>query len=281
MSFRAGLDIIRPVNCAMIGLAVTVGEFVSRPPQIPIGQSVLGFLAGFFLCAYSMAANDIYDVEVDRVNQPSRPIPSARISTQNANRLSVLGLMIGMACSVLSFNPLAVTIAAAYAFLSWLYSYRAKREGIGGNLIVASSLAIPFVYGGVISGGKILSSLLLLMALTAFFAGVGREVVKAMADIEGDEKRGVNSLARRRGMKAASVAGAASFILAVFTSWLPLVYKLANEFYVFGVLVPDVIFVYLAVSIAEDQSISNAHRVKTVALAGMLAGLLVFIGGGV
>jgi geranylgeranylglycerol-phosphate geranylgeranyltransferase len=265
----------------MIGFAVIVGEFVSKPPQVPVGQSVLGFLVGFFLCAYSMATNDVYDLEVDRVNQPARPLPSGRISTQTANRLALLGLLAGMACATLSLNLLAVVIAAAYAFLSWLYSYRAKREGLSGNLIVASSLAIPFVYGGVVSGGEAASSLLLLMALTAFFAGVGREIVKAMADVEGDEKRGVNSLARGKGMRVASATGAAFFLLAVLTSWVPLFDRIVGPVYTVGVLVPDAIFVYLAASITAKRTSPNARRVKSVALVGMLAGLLVFIGGGI
>ncbi|HYC11919.1 MAG TPA: geranylgeranylglycerol-phosphate geranylgeranyltransferase [Nitrososphaerales archaeon] len=281
MNLRAGLEIIRPVNCAMIGFAVVVGEFVSRPPTVSVVQSAFGFLTGFFICAYSMAVNDILDAEVDRVNQPGRPIPSGRMTPQGANRLSVLALLAGMACSVLSLSLVAVAVAAAYAFLSWLYSHTAKKQGFGGNLIVASSLAIPFVYGGIISGGAILGSLLLLMALTAFFAGVGREVVKAMADVEGDRKRGINSIARARGMGAAAATGAAFFLLAVATSWVPLVAGLANPLYTYGVVVPDVIFVFLAFSISRNRGPSNAHSVKQVALLGMLAGLLVFIGGGV
>jgi geranylgeranylglycerol-phosphate geranylgeranyltransferase len=265
----------------MIGFAVIVGEFVSKPASLPLGQSVFGFLTGFFLCAYSMVVNDVYDVEVDRVNQPTRPIPSGRMAVQTANRLSLLAVLAGIACAFLSLNPVAVAVAAAYTFLSWLYSYRAKRAGMAGNLIVASSLAIPFVYGGVISGGSTFSSLLLLMALTAFFAGVGREVVKALADVEGDKKRGVRSLARTRGAEAAAAVGGTFFSLAVVTSWVPLIFRLANEFYTVGVVVPDVVFVYLTVSIARDRSRANAHRVKTVALAGMLVGLLVFIGGGI
>ncbi len=280
MSLRAGVEIVRPINSAMIGFAVIVGEFVSKPPQILVGQSALGFFTGFFLCAYSMVVNDVYDVEVDKVNQPGRPIPSGRMSIRTANRLSILFLLAGVACSVLSLNSTAVAIAALYAFLTWLYSYRAKKAGIEGNLIVASSLAISFAYGGVISGGSIFSSLLLLMALTAFFSGVGREVVKAMADTEGDEKRGINSLARRRGMRTAAGVGAAFFLLAVFTSWVPLIFGLANQLYTLGVFVPDLIFVYLAASIVRSRDPANAHRVKKLALAGMLAGLLVFIGGG-
>jgi len=265
----------------MLGFAVIVGEFVSRPPGIPVLQTALGFLTAFFLCAYSMTVNDIYDVEVDRVNQPNRPIPSGQISVAGATRLSVLLLVFGMAFSVLSLNAAAVGIAAAYAFLSWLYNWWAKKEGFAGNLIVASSLAIPFVYGGVVSGGSVFSSLLLMMAFTSFFSGVGREVVKGIADVEGDAKRGIGSLARNMGLRASGTVGAAFFILAVITSWLPLLLGLANLIYIIGVWIPDAVFVYLAVSIIRNSSPENAHAVKSRALAGMLAGLLVFIGGGI
>jgi len=281
MNPRGLLDLIRPVNCAMIGFAVIVGAFVSKPSSIPWLQMVLGFFTGFFVCAYSMSLNDVYDLEVDRVNRPDRPIPSGRISVRQASTLSLTMLVVGLACALISFVPLAVVMAVAYAFLSWLYNAKAKRTGLPGNLIVASSLAIPFIYGGAVSGGSIGGSLLLMMALTAFFSGVGREVVKSMADVEGDAKREVNSIARTRGLGFASRVGALFFLLAVLTSWVPLVTGLANQLYTYGVIIPDVIFVYLAVTIILHYDPQSAHRVKRVALAGMTVGLLVFIGGAV
>ncbi len=279
MNPRGALDLIRPVNCAMIGFAVIVGAFVSKPQTEATVQLALGFLTGFLICAYSMAVNDIYDLEVDRVNRPERPIPSGRVAASEARTLSWAFLATGMACAVLSLNLLAVVIAGAYAFLSWLYNSWAKKTGLAGNLIVASSLAIPFIYGGAIAGGSIGGSLLLMMALTAFFSGVGREVVKAMADVEGDAKRDVNSLARSRGLPFASRVGALFFLLAVFTSWVPLLTGLANEVYAYGVVIPDAIFLYLAVAIASRHDPASAYTVKKVALAGMTVGLLVFIGG--
>lgn len=279
MNLRAGFEVIRPINCGMIGFAVIVGEFVSRPVLISWPQTAFGFLTGFFICAYSMIVNDVYDVEVDRINQPERPIPSGRVSAQGALRLSFLAILVGVAFAVLSLNWAAVAIALLYAFLSWFYNARGKKAGLAGNLIVASSLAIPFIYGGVIGNGSIFSSLLLMMAFTSFFSGVGREVVKAMADTAGDEKRGIRSIAIVHGMKAAALLGAAFFLLAVATSWLPLVLKLANEFYLIGVTVPDAIFILLAVSILRRHDAKNAYRVKRIALFGMLVGLLVFIGG--
>jgi geranylgeranylglycerol-phosphate geranylgeranyltransferase len=279
LNARGYLDLIRPANCTMIGFAVIVGAFVSKPPSVPSLQLALGFFTGFFVCAYSMSVNDVYDLEVDKVNRPERPIPSGRVTVSGASRLSFVVLAAGMACSILSLNPLAVAIAAAYAFLSWLYNSRAKKTGLAGNLIVASSLAIPFIYGGAVSGGSIGGSLLLLMALTAFFSGVGREVVKGMADAEGDAKRDVNSIARSRGLHFASGVGATFFVLAVVTSWVPLLTGLANQTYTLAVVVPDVIFFYLAYIIVARHEPENAHFVKRVALAGMTIGLLVFIGG--
>ncbi len=262
----------------MIGFAVIVGFFVSRPDAYPPAQLGLGFLTGFLVCAYSMAVNDAYDLEVDRVNRPERPLPSGRLSVQSASRISVVVLAGGIAASALSLNVVAVGIALLYALLSWTYNAKAKKAGIAGNLIVASSLAIPFIYGGVIAGGQ--ASLLLgLMALTAFFSGVGREVVKAMSDVEGDAKRSIDSVARRSGLGTAARVGAAFFLLAVATSWVPLLTGLANWVYTLGVVVPDVVFIYLAASIVLKPSPENAHRVKNVALGGMTAGLLVFIGG--
>ena len=279
MNARGVLDLIRPVNCAMIGFAVIVGAFVSKPPSVPALQLGLGFLTGFLICAFSMAVNDVYDLEVDRVNRPERPIPSGRVTPGEASKLAYGVLAAGLACSLLSLNPFAVAIASAYALLSWLYNSRAKRTGLPGNLIVASSLAIPFIYGGAVSGGSIGGSLLLMMALTAFFSGVGREVVKAMADVEGDAKRSVNSVARSRGPVVASGVGALFFILAVLTSWVPLAMGLADQLYTYGVLVPDAIFLYLAAAIVARHEPDSAFRVKKIALAGMTVGLLVFIGG--
>jgi hypothetical protein len=55
---------------------------------------------------------------------------------------------------------------------------------------------------------------------------------------------------------------------------------LANQIYTFGVVIPDVIFVYLTASIIRSSGAENAYRVKRVALLGMLVGLFVFVGGG-
>jgi geranylgeranylglycerol-phosphate geranylgeranyltransferase len=279
MSFKASFSILRPVNCAMIGFAVIVGIFVSKPPTPHLESLVVGFVTGFAICAYSMVINDYYDIEVDRVNQPSRPLPSGALSMKAALVLALAMLAIGVVASLVLLNLAAVGIVFLYAFLSWLYNFRAKKYGLSGNLIVASSLAIPFIYGGVVSGGSVTSSLLLFMAGTAFLSGVGREVVKAMADTAGDEKRGIRSFARVHGMRSAATVGAGFFLLSVLSSLLPLLLVSVSVFYRFGVIVPDIAFVYLAYAILHKPTAEGALKVKKQALLGMLIGLIVFIGG--
>ncbi len=279
MNVRATISIVRPVNCSMIGLAVIIGYFVSKPPVMAPATIVLGFVTGFAICAFSMVVNDYYDVEVDRVNQPARPLPSGLVSKRAAVAISVLALLVGMCASVASLDPAGVLIAGLYAGLAWLYDYKAKKYGLLGNLIVASSLAIPFIYGGVTSGGQVVDSLLLFMASTSLLAGVGREVVKAMADVLGDEKRGVRSYASVHGLRPAATLGAAFFLAAVVTSILPLFLIPVNTFYKVGVVLPDAIFVYLAYSIVKNADVKGALSVKKTALMGMLVGLIVFIGG--
>ena len=280
MNLKGLVTILRPVNCAMIGFAVIVGAFVSKPPSVGAPALALGFITGFCICAYSMVLNDFYDIEVDRVNQPGRPLPSGQVTPRAAVGLAVAMLAIGMLAAALLMNPAAFGIAGLYAILSWLYNYRAKKYGIYGNLIVASSLAIPFIYGGVASGGSVTNSLLLFMALTSFFSGVGREVVKAMADTVGDAKRGIRSYAIVHGMRSAASVGALFFLAAVVTSLLPLVLlSSVNLFYRVGVVIPDAIFIYLAYSILSGPTADRALKVKRRALVGMLVGLIVFIGG--
>ena len=279
LSLRAFLSILRPINCAMIGFAVIVGAFVSKPATADAANLLLGFVTGFAICAYSMVINDYYDIEVDRVNQPDRPLPSGAVTMRAALGLALVMLAIGVLASVVLLSWAAVAVSLIYAFLSWLYNYRAKKYGLSGNLIVASSLAIPFIYGGVVAGGSITSSLLLFMAGTAFLSGVGREVVKAMADTVGDEKRGIRSFARVHGMRHAAVTGASFFLAAVASSLLPLLLLSVSLFYRFGVVVPDLIFIYLAYAILSRPTAGRALKVKKQALMGMLIGLIVFIGG--
>ena len=242
------LQLIRPANSIMVGLAVVVGIAVTSHDyhQIFTVRSLLGFLTGFFLTCFSMISNDIYDIGVDRINQPKRPLISGSISVSSAKPLTLFFLVAGMAASV----PLGTsnfTIAAIFAFIAWFYNYRGKRLGLLGNSLVALSLAIPYIFGSVALGNYSVN-LGYLLALTSFLTGMGREILKGIADIEGDRAGRVRTVAISYGVEKAKILIASFFILAVASSALPVALGLLGRalyIYVGLICIPDA---YLSLS---------------------------------
>lgn len=270
--------LIRPINSLMVGFAVLVGIAVASPASLISLPSLLGFLTGFSIAGYSMIVNDYYDLEVDRVNQPMRPLPSGAVSSAAALLLAAILLIIGISASTLtSFNNLIV--AATFAFIAWLYNFWGKKRGIVGNMMVAASVAIPYIYGGMAVGSPD-RPLLIWLTLTSFLATMGREVIKTIADVVGDEARGIRSVARAHGPRVASKLGAIMFISAMASSWIPFITGIVGFLYAALIIIPNVIFLYATMSILREASKGRALRVKNLALKGMLLGLIAFIVGG-
>ena len=269
-------EIARITNCFMMGFAVLVGEFMTLGPSMSAYSAVVGFLVGFSLVAGSMAVNDILDVEIDQINTPNRPIPSGRVSKTEAAAFAAvmlaMGLFLAFALSVPNF-----LIAVLAVTLMFYYNRFGKKTGLPGNAAVSANLAIPFIFGGAVGG---ISRILYVFAMIAFLAGMGREVVKGMADIAGDSKRGVRTLAVSKGLGTASKIGALFFVVAVLLSAIPIMLRMVSWLYVPIVLVCDLGFLYSASSIVKDHSPKNALRSKNQALVWMLLGLIAFIAGG-
>ena len=272
------ISLIRPANSVMIGFAVIVGVAVVEPSKILSLESMLGFFTGFFVSSYSMVINDVYDIEIDRINSPNRPIPSGTMSLMQANMFAAVLLLIGFAsASLISLTNIAV--AALFGLIAWGYSYWGKKRGLSGNMMVAASMAVPYVFGGV-AIGKGSDVMLWSLALTSFLAGTGREVVKTISDVDGDKARDVRSIAITKGEKMASRIGALFFLAAVSTSLLPLMLGITGIVYAVLVLVTDAFFIYISAKIIRNYSVEGAIKVKKLALGGMMLGLLAFLFGG-
>jgi geranylgeranylglycerol-phosphate geranylgeranyltransferase len=269
-------EIARIPNCFMMGFAVLVGEFMTLGLAVPAYSAMVGFLVGFSLVAGSMAVNDILDAEIDQINIPSRPIPSGRVSKTEAAAFATITLTVGL-FSAFALSTINLLIAILAVTLMFYYNRFGKKTGLPGNAAVSANLAIPFIFGGAVGG---ISSILYVFALMAFLAGMGREVIKGMADIVGDSKRGVRTLAVSKGLGIASKTGALFFVVAVLLSAIPITLKMVSWLYVPIVLACDLGFLYSAYSIVKDPSPKNALRSKNHALVWMLLGLIAFIAGG-
>lgn len=271
---------IRPANSIMVGFAVVVGIAVTSNSlsQIFTISSLLGFLTGFFISSFSMVSNDIYDLEVDRVNQPGRPLPSGAVSVRNAVIFSIALLSFGLLVSI-PLSALNFAIAAIFALIGWFYNYRGKKMGLFGNSLVALSLAIPYIYGSVALSNYAIN-LGYLLALTSFLAGLGREVLKGLSDIAGDKIRNIRTVAISLGVDVAKKIAGILFLLAVISSVLPITFGVLGRAilpYIVLVAIPDAIFLYLAYRVLSLRNERDSLRLKGIALAGMMSGLIAYL----
>ena len=261
----------------MIGLAVVIGEAIGLGKLPGLREAVFGFLTASLMMAGTMVANDVYDVEIDRVNSPGRPLPSGRVNTREGIVLAVVLSVAAVGCSALLGLWTFLTALLALTLMIY-YNTRGKKTGLIGNAVVSFNVALPFFFGG-LAVSKI-SPLLFIFSVVAFLANFGREVAKGIADVKGDSLRQVRTLAVVRGTKVAALASAGLFVTAVLLSFLPPFLESISLVYFPPVIVADVGFLYSAYRLMRNQTPENIRAVKGHVLVWMLLGLVGFLLGG-
>ena len=268
------LSLIRPINSFMIGLAVVVGIAIGSPDMLFSRLTIYGFITGFSISSHSMIINDIYDIEIDKVNQPERPLAKQIISINSALSLSLILLLIGLTSSlIISYSNIIIT--AIFSFLSWFYNIWGKKQGIIGNSIVASSMSIPFIFGGVITGN--ISLLVWSISLIAFLSGMGREIIKTIADVEGDKIKGIKSVSIQFGPRNAMLVACGFIIISILISFIPVYLNLIQIYYIPLLILTDLILIYSVFLLSKNYSKSESLKVKKYILYAMLFGLITFL----
>ena len=272
------IQLIRPINCIVMGVAVLVGIIVAAHTFLLDGKTtLLGFITGFTFLAAANAVNDYYDRHIDAVNEPNRPIPSGVIKPKEALSYVFILSAIGFLTAFLT-NIQCLAIAIVAWFLSMYYAMIGKSAGMFGNLIVSICIALPFIYGGfAVENG--LSLILVLFALMAFFSTIGREITKGIVDVEGDKLQSVKTVAVLYGSRTAAVTAAFFYVVAVVISIFPWALREVSVWYLPIVILADIGFIVSSVFLLRDYSRENARTVKRIVRACMAAGLLAFIAG--
>ncbi len=277
MRIEAYILMTRPVNSLMMFFAVIVGAAISGTWIVSLDRLVPALLTSYGLTGSSMVLNDYFDREVDAVNNPSRPIPAGLVSPRSALAVSLVTAGIGLVSSAITSLACFTIAVIAYA-TAVIYNWRLKQTGLLGNMAVSFAVVAPFLYGAVLATGQVPSKLLI-FTLLAFLANTGREIVKGMADVEGDAKRGVRTVARIYGIDKAAYAGSSLYLAAVGLSPLPYVMNIVNQYYLVFVAVADAGFVYSATKLLVNPTAEEGRLQKKLSLAWMFAALVSFLAG--
>jgi geranylgeranylglycerol-phosphate geranylgeranyltransferase len=264
----------------MMGFAVIVGaSFVEKGIFLPDASTklLLGFITSFTLTGASMVINDYYDRKIDAINEPSRPIPSDLVSTEEALSLALALSTIGFAAALMTSTP-CLFIAIIAWIVSVAYNTKGKHTGLLGNFLVSTVVVTPLIYGG-FAVDKGLAMPTLLSVAIAFLSITGREITKGIVDVEGDKAQNVKTITVLYGEKTAAVVAVILLLLAAGLSPVPWLVGVVSIWYLPFVIVTDAGLVLSSLSLVRDYSRENARRIKNLNLLWLMLGLSAFLAG--
>ncbi|MCC7577098.1 MAG: geranylgeranylglycerol-phosphate geranylgeranyltransferase [Methanomethylovorans sp.] len=277
------LQLIRYGNCLMAAFSASLGVLIAYniisgnagTITLPLNETIYVGLVAFMVTGAGNAINDYYDIEIDRINKPERPIPSGKISKSKALYFSISLFALGILIAFF-INTICGAIALFNSLLLIFYAATLKRTALIGNLSVGYLTGSTFLFGGAVfykNGGIEAVSVLFLLAT---FATIAREIVKDIEDIEGDRLDGASTLAISIGSeKAAYLASIIGFI-AVLASPLPYLQSLLSVRYLAVVFVADILFFVAVAAILKEKNAAKSSKLFKMA---MLAALIAFLVG--
>jgi len=284
------LKLMRSGNCLMAAIAALVGVFIAynivsanislNPYQVtlstfPILDSLKVFLVVFLITGAGNAINDYFDIDIDRINKPDRPIPSGKISLRTALYFS-LALFAAGSIIATSINMICGAIAVVNSLLLIYYASTLKRTALLGNIAVGYLTGSTFLFGGAIFfeyGG--IKGVFVLFVL-ATMATIAREIVKDIEDIEGDREDGAQTLPIIIGPKKAAYIASLIGLVAVLASPLPYIQSLMTVRYLILVAIADILF---AVAVYEILGKNDPARSSKMFKMAMVFALISFIAG--
>ncbi|UOY10172.1 UbiA family prenyltransferase [Methanonatronarchaeum sp. AMET6-2] len=234
----------------------------------------LAALAAFMITGAGNTINDVYDIEIDRVNAPNRPLPSGQISLYQAKTLSITLFAAGVLLSI-TINIICFLIALINSIVLFYYAKDLKRIPFAGNAAVGVLVGSTFLFGGAAVEGLTIASILFVLAGTAT---LGREVAKDIEDIEGD-KGVARTIATELGVKKASTAAVIPTIIAVLMSPFPFTLGIFGVEYLLLVMAANIVFLAGGLELYLNQSVEAATRFQRKSKLAMFLALASFIVG--
>jgi 4-hydroxybenzoate polyprenyltransferase len=225
---KAYVDLARPFTLLPPALGVLSGAVTAwgaghhkLPVTVDLVLPVIfGAVMAAVLNAANNALNQIYDLDIDRVNKPARPLPSGALTLRQAWVFTGLFCALAWVLAWLATPPGGAHecfwIVVVTTALCWIYSAPpiwTKRRGIWANITIAIPRGVLLKVAG-------WSTVKTIMGLEPWYIGaifglflLGAASTKDFADIEGDRVGGCRTLPIAYGVKAAAWLIAPFFVL--------------------------------------------------------------------
>ena len=219
-------ELSRPFTLLAPALGVVSGAITAAgaEPRDPwtsqlLTYTALGALMAAVLNAASNSLNQIYDLEIDRVNKPARPLPSGRLSIHDAWVFTAVMYVVAL---ILAWFIAPggrhecfwiVVIATIATFIYSCPPLRTKQRGIWANITIAIPRGVLLKVAG-------WSCVKTIFGVEPWFIGaifglflLGASTTKDFADMEGDAAGGCKTLPILYGVRRAAWMISPSFVL--------------------------------------------------------------------
>jgi 4-hydroxybenzoate polyprenyltransferase len=277
-TFRAFVDLARPFTLVAPALGFMSGALTAAgaAPRESWAASLLVYpIAGSAMAAClnagNNAINQIYDLEIDRVNKPKRPLPSGRLTIADTWRFTAItyGLSLILAWLVAPRGRhecfWLVAIAVVCTLLYSVPPFRTKRLGIWANVTIAIPRGTLLKVAG-------WSSVKTIAGVEPWYIGaifglflLGATTTKDFADMDGDRRGGCRTLPIQFGVRRAAWLISPSFVVPFLMiplgAWL---HVLTGNFWLLQILggvmtVYGVYVCYLMLRRPEELAVEENH----------------------
>jgi geranylgeranylglycerol-phosphate geranylgeranyltransferase len=231
---------------------------------------LLSLLVPLFSEMGSFALNDYFDIETDKVNKKKdRPLVNGSLTPQFALYFSIVSLL-GSILFAYFINQIAFLIALTFNLAAILYNWKLKDLPLIGNIYIALTMAIPFIFGNFVFFAS-LSIMAVVLAALGFVAGLAREIIKSVQDMEGDKKaRKSKTLPIVIGKKPSLIIAIILYLAFVPLSILPFVLGLKTDTAaIVLVAIADMIVLVICYKVAKDQKFA-----RDMSLVAFLVGMV-------
>ena len=222
--FARPFTLLPPALGVLSGAITAWGAGHTRPPVtwalvLPV---FYGTLMAAALNAASNAINQIYDLNIDRVNKPRRPLPSGTMTMPEAWGFTLLSFAVAWALAWLAApeeRRECFWIVMFTSVLVWAYSappLRTKRHGLWANITIAIPRGLLLKVAGWSTVKTIFGAEPWYIGAVFGLFVLGASSTKDFADIEGDSADGCQTLPILYGVKNAAWMIAPFFVIPFF-----------------------------------------------------------------
>lgn len=292
--------LIRWKNLILIALVQYLVKYALLLPfyesyQVTTTLSTLAFtllvIATICIAAGGYVINDIYDIETDKVNKPSKVIINKHISEKNALNLFIILNVIGVGLGFYLSNGIGksgyfVIFIIASALL-YIYSSYLKQMLLVGNVVVSLVVSLSILLVGIFELLPVINDanrdiqitffkIILDYAVFAFMINLVREIVKDIEDIDGDYKAGMQTLPIVLGREGANRVVFILSLIPIFSVIYYLITYLFKQTEVVGYFLLFIIapLIYVTIKLFSAEQKKQYRQLSIVLKLVMLTGML-------